>query len=272
VGNVAKLEQVLAHPRSPFKGLRPLQLIEQGHTLYANVWKAFLATLTDKVADIDWRHYLATPAVDKAVLYMPGDIPLATASEIDVFVEGCDPTLYDYCLGVTAEPALRAYYPQAEHPGIRMAYFTLRDLQIRHNNLHLVKPLRVGNRDYIERVYRYRYQKEWRNILRLCWELWCTQRGSLRLAASFFCLHMARLLTTYGWQQAFFARPFFLELPVVCSVLSQLLQTRFTTVLTPHGGCALDIDNAEHYAIICKNFHLWQAHQQALTRELKQQA
>jgi hypothetical protein len=62
----------------------------------------------------------------------------------------------------------------------------------------------------------------------------------------------------------------FLEMPVVASIFSQLLQTRFTVVLTPYGGCALDIDNAEHYAAICTNFEPWRAHQDALVQERKQ--
>jgi hypothetical protein len=42
--------------------------------------------------------------------------------------------------------------------------------------------------------------------------------------------------------------------------------------MTHYGGCAIDIDNAEHYDAICANFARWQAHQYTLARELKQQA
>jgi hypothetical protein len=59
-------------------------------------------------------------------------------------------------------------------------------------------------------------------------------------------------------------------MPVAASVFSQFLQTRFTVVPTPYGGCALDIDNAEHYAAICANFERWQAHLCALAKERKQ--
>jgi hypothetical protein len=203
---------------------------------------------------------------------MPGDMPLATPFEIDEFVDACDLSRYDYFLGLTAEPTLRYYYPRDGHPGVRMAYFTLRDLQVRHNNLHLVKPLRLGNRHYIQKVYNLRYQKKWRNMLKLCWELASKHEASLRIVWSFICLHMARLITQLGWQRAFFLRPFFLDLPVAASMMSQLLRVRFTTVMTHYGGCALDVDNAEHYEAICANFVRWQAHQDALARELKQQA
>jgi hypothetical protein len=252
------------------RGRRPLYLLEQGNTLYENVWNAFLQTLPEYTPGTDWRRYLDTPAVDKAVLVMPGDIPLATPAEIDAFVDACDLTRYDYCLGLSSASVLQAYYPQDGRPGIQMAYFTLRDLRVRQNNLHLVKPLRLGNRHYIQKVYNFRYQREWRNIARMIWELCTTQNGSLRVACYYLCLHMARYLTTLGWQHYRLFRPLFLEMPVIASVFSQLLQTRFTTVLTPYGGCTLDIDNADHYAAVCANFERWRVHQHDLAKERKQ--
>jgi hypothetical protein len=271
VGDKARLETVLAAPRAPFRGTRPLVLLEQGNTLYDNVWKAFLHTLPDYAPGKDWQAYTETAAVDKAVLVMPGDIPLATPFEIDEFVDSCDLSRYDYCLGLTAEPTLRAYYSRDERPGIQMPYYALRDLRVRQNNLHLVKPLRFGNRHYVQKVYDLRYQREWYNILKLCGELWRSQDTSLRMIWSFLCLHIAGAVTRYGWQHAYLFRPFFLDLPMVASLMSQLLRTRFTTVETHYGGCMLDVDNAEHYEAICNNFERWFAYQHTLAKELKQQ-
>ena len=271
VGDQARLEQTLATPHTPFRGTRPLVLLEQGNTLYDNVWTAFLHTLPDYTPGTDWHVYTETAAVDKAVLVISGDSPLATPFEIDEFVDGCDLARYDYCLGLTAEPTLRAYYPQDGRPGIQMAYFAGRDLRVRQNNLHLVKPLRLGNRHYIQKMYDLRYQREWYNIVRLCLELWRTRDASLRMIWSFLCLHMARGATRFGWQRTWLFRPFFLDLPLVESLMSQLLRTRFTTVMTHYGGCTVDIDNAAQYEAICVNFDRWLAYQDALAKELKQQ-
>lgn len=269
VGDVGQLEDALASPRSPFQGERPLRLLEQYHTFYENVWQGFLHTLPDYTPETGWRAYLDRPEADRAALFMSGDIPLATPQEIEAFVAGCDLARYDYFLGVTAEPVLRAYYPRDGRSGIRMAYFNLRDLQVRQNNLHLVRPFRLGNRFYIQKMYESRYQKEWGNILKLCWDLIGGQPGSWRFVAAFLRLHAARLLSRYRLQDFRLARPFFPELPVVCDLLSQLLRTRFTVVTTPYGGCTLDIDNAEHYATLCTNFTAWLGHQEALDRELQ---
>ena len=269
VGDTAQLEEALASPHSPFQGKRPLHLLEQYPTFYENVWEGFLHTLPDYAPETGWQVYLDRPEADRAAIFMSGDIPLATPQEIEAFVAGCDLARYDYFLGMTPEPALRAYYPRNGRPGIKMAYFNLRDLQIRQNNLHLVKPFRLRNRFYVEKMYEYRYQKEWFNILKLCWELTGGQRGSLQFVGAFLRLHAARLLTRYGLRDYRLARPFFLDLPVVCSLLSQLLNTRFNIVTTPYGGCALDIDNAEHYTALCANFTAWLSHQETLSRGLK---
>jgi hypothetical protein len=272
VGNKARLEQLLSVAHTPFRGTCPVVVLEQGETLYDNVWTTFLHTLPGYTAGADWRPFADTAAVDKAVLVMSGDMPLATPFEIDEFVDGCDLARYDYFLGLSSATTLRAYYPQQGHSGIQMAYFTLRDLQVRQNNLHLVKPFRLGNRHYIQKMYNLRYQREWHNMLQLCVELCRSREVSLRLVWAFLCLHAARLATHYGWQRTLLFRPFFLELSMVASLLSQLLRTRFTTVMTHYGGCALDVDNAEHYAAICANFERWMEHQETLARELKQRA
>jgi hypothetical protein len=271
VGDKARLQHILATPNTLWQGTRPLVLLEQSNTLYDNVWNAFLHTLPDYAPGKDWQPYMETEAADKAILVIPGDIPLATPFEIDAFVDSCDLMRYDYCLGLTAEPSLRAYAPQDGRPGIQMAYFTLRDSQVRQNNLHLVKPLRLGNRLYIQKVYDLRYQREWFNVLKLCWELWCLKDASVRMLWSFLSLHVAGFVTRRGWQRTFLFRPFFLDLPMVASQMSQLLRTRFTTVETHYGGCTLDVDNAEHYEAICANFDSWLAYQHNLANELKQQ-
>jgi CTP:molybdopterin cytidylyltransferase MocA len=271
VGDKTRLETILAIPDTPFQGTRPLVLLEQSNTLHDNAWNAFLHTLPDYAPGMDWRVYTETAAVDKAVLVMPGDIPLATPFEIDEFVDACDLSRYDYCLGVTTASTLSAYYPQDGRPGIRMACYALRDLHLRHNNLHLVKPLHLGNRHYIQQMYEMRHQREWHNILKLCWQLWRAKDASVRMIWSFACLHIAGLLTRIGWQHAPVFRPFFVELPMVASLMSQLLRTRFTTIETHYGGCTLDVDNAEHYEALCANFESWLAYQHVLAKELKQQ-
>ncbi len=268
VGDRARLEEALSVANNPFQGRCPITLIEQSNNLYDNIWKAFLHTLPGYEPGQDWHPY-AEGATDKAVLIMPGDIPLATPAEIDAFVDHCDLTRFDYFLGLTPEAALKPYAPQADRPGIRMAHFTLQDVKVRQNNLHLVKPLRIANRHYIQRVYNHRYQKRLPDILKLLWQIIILPNVSLRFLLAFVCLHLAQVVTRLGWGHSPLFRPLFLDLSMLASHLSQALQTRLTMVLTCYGGCTLDVDNAEHYEAVCKNFTRWLAHQDRLAKELK---
>jgi len=271
-GRQARLQDMLTIRHSPFQNKHSLTLLEQGNSLYDNVWKAFLHTLPGYQAGVDWQDYVDTSAVDKAVLVMPGDIPLATPFEIDEFVSACDLTCYDYCLGLTASTVLSAYYPDDEKAGIRMDYYALRDVHVRQNNLHLVKPLSIRNRYYIQEMYDMRYQREWYNIVKFCWQLWRAKDASMRMVWAYLCLHSANLSVRYNLRPAAAFRPFHLDKNLVASLMSQLLRTRFTMVETHYGGCALDVDNTDHYDAICANFERWQNYQNDLANELKQQA
>ncbi len=268
VGDTARLEEALSVAHNPFQGRCPITLIEQSNSLYDNVWKAFLHTLPGYEPGMDWRLY-AESAADKAVLVMPGDIPLATPTEIDAFVDHCDLTRYDYCLGLTPESALEPYAPQADRLGIRMAHFHLRDTKVRQNNLHLVKPFRIANRHYIQRVYNNRYQKRPLDILKLLWQIIILPNVSFRFLCAFVGLHIAQVVNRLGWGASPLFRPLSPDLSMLASHFSQALQTRVTMVPTYYGGCTLDVDNAEHYEAICANFTRWLAHQERLAKELK---
>ena len=86
----------------------------------------------------------------------------------------------------------------------------------------MVKPFRLGNRFYIEKMYEYRYQKEWYNILKLCWELIGKQRGSLQFVGAFTALARGTSAARYGLRDYRLARPICIQLQAVCSLLSQL--------------------------------------------------
>jgi hypothetical protein len=268
VGDKARLEAALSVANSPLQGRCPVTIIEQGNSLYDNVWNAFLHTLPGYEPGMDWHPYAET-AADKAVLVMPGDIPLATPDEIDAFVDHCDLTRYDYFVGLTPESALEPYAPRTDQSGIRMAHYPLRDMKVRQNNLHLVKPLRMANRHYIQCVYNYRYQKRWSDILKLCWQIIILPDVSWRCFRAFICLHASHVITQLGWGTFPPFQPLFLDLPMLASHISQALQTRVAMVPTYYGGCALDVDNAEHYEAICTNFTRWLAYQERLAKELK---
>ena len=130
----------------------------------------------------------------------------------------------------------------------------------------------MGNLQHIQRAYEIRYQKEWRNIAKLLWQMVAARDVSLRTFGAVASLHIARLVSRFGWQSMPLFRPFFLDLPMLASLASQLLRTRFTTVMTHYGGCAIDVDNEEHYQAICANFTRWLRQKPIMPQENKHHA
>jgi CTP:molybdopterin cytidylyltransferase MocA len=261
VGDRARIEDSLAAAATPVRGLRPLVVVEQGETLYANVWAGLRAALGPDAPASPGSEDLVPAARDKTVLLVTGDAPVLVAAEIDEMAEGADLGRHDYFLGITSEATLRAYYPTRERPGIHMTYWDTRDLGWRQANLHLFRPFRIGNRGYVERLYEMRYQRDWLNMARLCAWLWRTGHLSRDTLAAFASLQLARVARRRELLRHRWVRPLLLELRHMEHVVSALMRTRFTTVETHYGGGALDIDDAEAYEAIRVNFDVWRAHQ-----------
>jgi len=81
---------------------------------------------------------------DEAVLCLPGNIPLVTTAEIESFLAASDMESYDYCIGITEESVLRAFYPEGAKAGIKKPYIQVKERFFRLNNLHLIRPLKMN--------------------------------------------------------------------------------------------------------------------------------
>lgn len=249
VGPRSNLSAALDRPGIPFKGRKPIRLLEQWENLYLNVWNTFLTILREREGEGE--------ATDSPVLVVPSDIPLVIPEEIEEFIRACDMDRFDYEVGITSEHFLSLYYPQKRRKGIRLMYFHMKEGSFRQNNLHLVKPLRMVNRIYVQKTYDYRLQREWGNILRLFWEIYRTEEGTLRMLGQYVLLHLASILYRVPWLSLHRIPAAFVQKRNLEICISNLLGTRFTTVETHYGGAALDIDTAEHYAVIQENFEPW---------------
>jgi hypothetical protein len=226
----------------------PIHVIPQRSTLYENVWYGFLAAQPPGPVD-----------PDREILVVPADIPLAIPEEISQFIAHAWAADAEYALGLTPDVALAPFAPSAGQPGIDMACFNLADGRFRQNNLHLVRPLRILNRHYIEDMYESRYQKELGSMLRLVWRVLRREYRQLWVLFPYLLLHLAGVLDRRGYVRAArFARGF-VSLAVVEQASSGLLRTRFRTVTTGFGGAALDIDNDVDLAVAEKMLGPWKA-------------
>ena len=170
-------------------------------------------------------------------------------------------------MGTTDEEALRPYLPRPGVPGISFVSFCFQDSLERQNNLHLVRLFRILNLDVPQTMYRYRYQRNWLNILRLLWNLMMIRGVNPTMVIKFVLLHVCRLMAGSPWNRLRDILRRFLAKKKLEEDVGKLLGTRFSTVVTTYGGAAMDVDNEEHLEVIRNQFHHWREYQETLSRD-----
>ena len=253
VGDAVRLERVLASSdvlaRAARAG-RAIQIVPQHPTLYENVWHGFLASLPPGPRD-----------PSSVVLVVPADIPLVVPAEISSFLVRAHAAEADYVLGLTPSFALEAFAPRDGEPGIEMAYFNLAEGRFRQSNLHLVRPLRMGHREYIQEMYRARFQKQLGSMLLLALQVLRRELPRLWVLFPYLVLHTAGVLDRRGHVRAADWVRRWVSLRTIERCASALLRTRFVLVTTEIGGAAMDVDNDADRAAAEKRIDEWRAMQ-----------
>ncbi|HZR47878.1 MAG TPA: nucleotidyltransferase family protein [Candidatus Manganitrophaceae bacterium] len=232
---------------------KKIEVLPQKENLVENILSAYASSLPGYRKGSDPRQL---PNADEPGLFLPADIPLVTAAEIDAFISACDMEKYDYCLGVTSESALRPFYPSKGRPGIKMPYLYLKDQVYRMNNLHLARPYRIGMADAVQEMYDHRHQRYTGNRFRIAYRILKSPHGPSGLV--FYLLAQGGVFFMNAGLPSI-ASFFRKRLPAeaVEKEASTFLQTRFKAVETRIGGAALDVDDEKAYRAISHRFREW---------------
>lgn len=266
VGDAARLEKVLGEPWLRERLRKPLTVVPQFRNLFENAWQTYRRLLPG--AGPGGRDPRPEEA-ERPVLFLSGDLPFATAQELSAFVRRGLESGADYALGVVPEEAMQGFYPRGEgEPGVRMAYFNLREGRIRQSNLHLVRPGHLGNRHYIEEMYEHRHQRQIGNMIALGWRILWREGGGPSVLLHYLLMHLASVVDRRGFRRLADVLRRFIALPRVERAVSRLLRTRFRVVQTEVGGCAVDIDNEADYDAACRRFDPWRREQEARAERL----
>tara|TARA_B100000686_G_scaffold338995_2_gene412345 strand:+ start:264 stop:1256 length:993 start_codon:yes stop_codon:yes gene_type:complete len=262
VGLKDKVTQALEESGIDMNYPKPLHIVQQRANLYENIWYTFLRTLAPEGEEPD---LTSSDNLDKAALIVPCDAPLITPHEVEYFISHADEENFDHVLGLSSRESLQPFYPRDGLPGIRMAYLHLKENKYRINNLHLVKPLRIGNRQYIQKMYQYRYQRNIKNMFLFGLSLIGKDNPvnlkyyfGLQLGLLFSKCKLEKLAKYFrGWtpKKDFENR------------ISHILKTRFTALETPFPGAALDIDNDRDYEVIRTRFEEWRCYLESLNQK-----
>jgi GTP:adenosylcobinamide-phosphate guanylyltransferase len=255
VGNAERLERALSHNALRAVLRKPLHVVPQFRNLYENGWETYRRLLPG--AGPDGRDPGPDDA-DQPVLFLPADIPFATPQEISAFVRQSLDARCDYALGLVTEESMRAFYPPAPgEPGIRMAYFNLREGRFRQSNLHLIRPARIRNRHYIDEMYEHRHQREFGQIIALAWRLLRSERGGFVVVMYYLLMHLAGIADRWGLAGAADLLRRWIPMPRIERGCSGLLGGTFRFVVTEAGGSAVDVDTEEDFDAAKLCFDAW---------------
>lgn len=261
VGLKDKLQKTLEEEKIDLHFPKPIYIIEQKNNLYENIWSTFLTTLPKGTEDLENPSFKET-----AVLVVPCDAPLITPEEIDYFIMNCDVDNYDHILGLVSEKKLEHFYPRDKLPGIKMAYLHLKENSYRINNLHLVKPLKILNRQYIKDMYQYRYQRNIKNVILFGWKL--IGKDRLEKFKYYVGLEASMLFSSMGVKPMVDFFRTWIQKKELEQCISRIMKTRFMGLEIPFPGAALDIDNYRDYETIKLRFKEWREYLERCPRPL----
>ena len=270
VGDLAKLEPVFATPALRAALRKPLHLVAQQRDLISNAWETYRRVLS---GDVRVGRDPGPEDLDREILYLSGDLPLATPQEISAFVQAAQARVNageaDYVLGLCPADALEVFKPTAPgEAGIEVAYFNTRDGRLRQNNLHYARPARIGRLDRIEEMYEHRHQRHFWNMFVLALRLLLNRVGGFKIAVLFGVMHMAGIADRAGWRRLARGLGRLVTLEINRKTIAKLLDTKFVFSVTESGGCALDIDTESEYDAMRARFDEWSKAQKARSERL----
>jgi len=252
VGLRDKLNVIFKGSEADFEYPKPIHIVQQKNNLYENIWHTFLQTIPDgeKMQDPE-----NSACADKAVLIVPCDSPLLTPHEVEHFINHSQIENHDHVLGLTSRQNLEFFYPRDGKPGIKMAYLHLKENSYRINNLHLVKPIRIENREYIQKMYQYRHQRNFKNMV--LFGLSLLGKDKAKHYQYYFGIQMGLLFASLGLESMVRVFRSLTPKKALEKSISNILKTRFMGLEVPYAGAALDIDNDRDYEAMKIRFNEW---------------
>jgi GTP:adenosylcobinamide-phosphate guanylyltransferase len=258
VGPQERLESDLAA-----HGMQGVRVVEQRDSMIDNFKAGYVAALNlDDDTDF-WS--LKGSAYEKIpILVAPCDIPLLVAEEVDEFIARSNMHEYDYSIGVTSEKVLSHYYPSEGKAGIQMIYFHVREDLLRHNNLHVAKPLTFAHLDYIEKMYEWRYQTRFANIMRMLFSFLLVGWRLFKGLRVFILLQLSLYYDRHGHPKLSDRIRSLVCFNRLAEGIGNALGARVQVVYTHFGGAVLDADNDRDFSAIEARYDEWMEYQRNL--------
>lgn len=266
IGPSDRIKETLEDYTATIGGNDEIIIVEQRDNMIENFKIGYVATLklseNLQFKDLRESEYAETP-----VLAVPCDIPLITPYEIDEFIIKSNMHDYDYSIGITSEKVLSYYHPSDTKPGIKMIYFHVREDLMRHNNLHLGRPLKFKHLDYVEKMYEWRYQTHILNALRMMFALLLVSWRFIVALKVFVFLQLSVYYDRHGHPKLSDHLRMHAPLDSLPLGIGQVIGARTQVVYTHFGGAAIDVDHDENLDVIEKMYDEWMKHQEKIKNQ-----
>ena len=240
-----------------------VQVIEQRDNMVENFKAGFVASL-GLDDSVDFWSLKETIHKETPVLVAPCDVPMLIPEEVDEFLMRSSMQEYDYSIGITSSQVLSNYHPQPGKSGIRMIYIHVKEGLFRHNNLHIGKPLKFDHLDYIEKMYEWRYQTRFANILRMLLSLMANGSRLMKSVRIFILMQLSLYYDRHGHPRLSGHLRSLVGFNRLSEGIGNALGARTQIVYTHFGGAALDADNEADLAVITECYDEWMAFQRSL--------
>ena len=231
-------------------------VVEQRDNMVENFKTGYVASLGFG-DEVDFWSLKGTEHENTPVLVAPCDIPLMVPGEVDELLARSNMHEYDYSIGITSEQVLSHYHPTEGKSGIRMIYFHVKEDLMRHNNLHVAKPLTFDHLDYIEKMYEWRYQTRLANVLRMFFSLLFAGWRLLKGLRIFILMQLSLYYDRHGHPRLSDRLRFFAGFNRMAEGIGNALGARTQMTYTHFGGAALDADNEKDLAVIEEHYDEW---------------
>ncbi|MBL4571732.1 MAG: nucleotidyltransferase family protein [Gammaproteobacteria bacterium] len=254
VGPAEEINKILKTHLSQREFTKPIAVIEQRDNIFENCEAAVAHCVPGFSTSMDE----VSPAYQYSTfLLLPVDIPFVTSAELEEFLTNFYNEDLDYAVGMTEESALKKFYPTQQQPGIAPNYLHLREGNFRLNNLHLIRPFQVHNRQFIAKMYTRRHQSNILNIVKTLYDFLITERMGFGPVFFFVYLEMLVLMKYMGFEKILKQGRKLAPGRKVADYTSKLLQAKVAIVETTIGGCATDIDSDEDYEAVQSRYKEW---------------
>lgn len=238
-------------------------VVEQRENMVENFKVGYVAALGLDPSVPFWS-LKGTALEETPVLVAPCDIPLLVPEEVDEFLMRSNMHEYDYSIGITSRNVLAHFHPTDDQPGIRMIYFHIKEDLMRHNNLHIGKPLKFDHLDYIEKMYEWRYQTRIANILRMLFSLLVNGGRLLKSLRVFILMQISLYYDRHGHPRLSDRLRSWVGFTRLEEGIGNAIGARVQIVYTHFGGAALDADNERDLAVIEQRYDEWMHFQRNL--------